>query len=75
MKGTHVGEDHGGMCPVGETLCWSIGREQGERSDGDNVKWTNDSPCSLTLFIIWWKERENLGVNLNLNKSNGRTVF
>lgn len=53
-------QDCGGMCPLGEILCWSMGGEQGERSDGDSVKWTSDSPYFLTLFIIWGKEGENL---------------
>lgn len=52
MEGTRVGEDHGGMCPMGETLFWSVGGEPEERSDGNNVKRTNDSPYSLTLFLI-----------------------
>lgn len=58
-------------CPVGETLGWSVGGEQGERSDGDNVKWTNGSPYSSILFVVWGKEEENLGVKLSMEKREG----
>lgn len=60
-----------------KTLCWCMAGEQRERSDGDSVKEKNDSPYSLSLFTIWGKEGENLGVKLSLEERerDGRTVF
>lgn len=45
--------------------------ENKEKEVKETVKWTNDSPYSLTLFIIWGKKGKNLGVMLSLEKREG----